>query len=413
MANVIEGPNTFTVGEWHLSNSAKLSRAELQRQTAKNCIAQTKQVICDRQEQTDRGQRDVCEKLSQRIENVKFWHSELSRQLTTLENETNQLDKYRGRLEAAVEGCKHPLNAAQECLRCRTGRINIDLVYDEVQKQLLTEVEVTNGVKAMLQRAFQQAIEQIRCNRSVAYHLRSDLKDKDTTLDVDSGALSKNNNNILKLEDRLSELSLARSNSIIPKINHSWTTPRDWQHYSEQGIAKAEEELQHSIRLRSAIDEILAAAFEDLCSEKAKTDNALRQRIEDMSLAKLNLEQSRDECSHQIQCVANQIDGTKQAINSKNAPRSVAEERTKSRAYNRPAPIELCQDAVQYRLHDEISDIDDSVRELKIKLFELNTQLKALRRAELDLQEDIDVKTNSLNIDNTCVNVRSYDLTKY
>lgn len=61
----------------------------------------------------------------------------------------------------------------------------------------------------MLQRAFQQAIEQIRCNRSVAYHLRSDLKDKDTTLDVDSGALSKNNNNILKLEDRLSELSLA------------------------------------------------------------------------------------------------------------------------------------------------------------------------------------------------------------
>ena len=86
MANVIEGPNTFTVGEWHLSNSAKLSRAELQRQTAKNCIAQTKQVICDRQEQTDRGQRDVSEKLSQRIENVKFWHSELSRQLSTLEN---------------------------------------------------------------------------------------------------------------------------------------------------------------------------------------------------------------------------------------------------------------------------------------------------------------------------------------
>lgn len=77
-----------------------------------------------------------------------------------------------------------------------------------------------------------------------------------------------------------------------------------------------------------------------------------------MSLAKLNLEQSRDECSHQIQCVANQIDETRQAINSKNAPRSVAEERTKNRAYNRPAPIELCQDAVQYRLHDEISDIE-------------------------------------------------------
>lgn len=94
MANVITGPNTFTVSEWHDSNHAKLSRAEVQRQSAKNLIAQTQQIIAERQDQTDRGQRDVENKLNLRIDNVKFWHSELSRQLNTLNDETAQLDAY-------------------------------------------------------------------------------------------------------------------------------------------------------------------------------------------------------------------------------------------------------------------------------------------------------------------------------
>merc|ERR1712139_22618 len=95
MANVITGPNTFTIGEWHASNEAKLSRAELQRSNARNIIAQTKQVIQERQDQTDKGQRDVEQKLNQRIDNVKFWHSELSQQLAALNEETAQLEAYR------------------------------------------------------------------------------------------------------------------------------------------------------------------------------------------------------------------------------------------------------------------------------------------------------------------------------
>lgn len=410
MAHVIEGPNTFTVGEWHQSNAAKLARSELQRQHAKHCIAQTKQVISDRQEQTERGQRDVSEKLDQRIENVRFWYSELSRQLSALNAETDQLENYKGRLEAAVKGCAKPLSAAQQCLQAREGRINIDLVYDEVQQSLLTEVQVVNGVNAMLARALEQAVEQIRLNRSSAYHLKSDLKDKDITLNVDSTALSKNN---LNIDEQLSKLCKSRQHSVVPRIQKSWTTPGDWQAYSQQGIAKAEEELQHSIRLRAAIDEILAAANEDLCKEKCSTDNALRQRIEDMSLAKFNLENSRAAVGQQIDEVCAQIDETQQAIACKQQPRSVAQERTRSRAQERPAPIELCKDAVQYRLHNELDDIDASVQELSQKWDELNVQLRALRRAQLDLEEDIAVKKNSLDIDNACVTIRNYTLSNY
>lgn len=414
MANVITGPNTFTVSEWHDSNHAKLSRAEVQRQSAKNLIAQTQQIIAERQDQTDRGQRDVENKLNLRIDNVKFWHSELSRQLNTLNDETAQLDAYKRRLQNAVAGCTQPLNAANGCLENRSNRVNIDLVHDDVQKELLTEVQVVNGVSAMLKRVLEQVIEQIRLNRSAAYHLSADLKDKDTTLNVDSEALGKSNANCIEdINSRLKEMCLAKQQSNVPRIKSNWTTPGDWQAYSEQGIAKAEEELQHSLRLRAAVDEILSASAEDLQKQKVATDNALRQRIQDVTLAKNNLEKEKSDVNCQINAIGGQIIETETAIAAKNAPKSVAETRTRSRATSRPAPVELCRDAVQYRLHDELEDIRDSVLELVQQLESLNTQLKALKRAELDLSEDIAVKSKSLEIDNNCVTLRNYVIQSY
>merc|ERR1712139_543463 len=414
MANVITGPNTFTIGEWHASNEAKLSRAELQRSNARNIIAQTKQVIQERQDQTDKGQRDVEQKLNQRIDNVKFWHSELSRQLAALNEETAQLEAYRKRLEAGVAGCSQPLSAAEGCLANRESRSQIDLVHDDVQSELLTEVQVVNGVRAMLERALEQVIEQIRLNRSAAYHLRQDLKDKDVTLNVDGSALAQSNAMyVTEIESKLSELCLNRQNSNVPKIKPSWTTPGDWQAYTEQGIARAEEELQHSLRLRSAVDEILSAGSEDLQKQKSATDTALRQRIEDVTLAMNLLNDERAAVQSQINDVGGQIDETATAVRAKDAPRSVAENRTRSRAAQRPAPVELCRDAVQYRLHDELDDIHSSVLELTRQHGELNVQLRALRRAELDLSEDIAVKKNSLEIDHSCVVLRKYDIISY
>lgn len=318
------------------------------------------------------------------------------------------------RLQNAVAGCTQPLNAANGCLENRSNRVNIDLVHDDVQKELLTEVQVVNGVSAMLKRVLEQVIEQIRLNRSAAYHLSADLKDKDTTLNVDSEALGKSNANCIEdINSRLKEMCLAKQQSNVPRIKSNWTTPGDWQAYSEQGIAKAEEELQHSLRLRAAVDEILSASAEDLQKQKVATDNALRQRIQDVTLAKNNLEKEKSDVNCQINAIGGQIIETETAIAAKNAPKSVAETRTRSRATSRPAPVELCRDAVQYRLHDELEDIRDSVLELVQQLESLNTQLKALKRAELDLSEDIAVKSKSLEIDNNCVTLRNYVIQSY
>lgn len=44
----------------------------------------------------------------------------------------------------------------------REKRRGIDLVHDDVQKELIKEVEAIEGVQALLQRSLEQATEQIR-----------------------------------------------------------------------------------------------------------------------------------------------------------------------------------------------------------------------------------------------------------
>ena len=47
-------------------------------------------------------------------------------------------------------------------LSLREKRVGIDLVHDDVQKELLKEVETIEGVQALLKRTLEQATEQIR-----------------------------------------------------------------------------------------------------------------------------------------------------------------------------------------------------------------------------------------------------------
>ena len=46
------------------------------------------------------------------------------------------------------------------------------------------------------------------------------------------------------------------------------------------------------------------------------------------------------------------------------------------------------------------------VEQLQAKLQEASANLRSLNRAELALQEDINIKTNSINIDNQCMQRR-------
>lgn len=68
----------------------------------------------------------------------------------------------------------------------REKRYDIDLVHDNVQKELIKEVEIENGANALLTRLLEQVKEQLRLNRKVKYNLENDLKNKFTAESIDS-----------------------------------------------------------------------------------------------------------------------------------------------------------------------------------------------------------------------------------
>lgn len=131
--------------------------------------------------------------------------------------------------------------------------MGIDLVHDEVQQELLKNVEVLQGVMALLERTLEQAKEQVRCdpglapsavagpcshlslwsmqsrqplpsvhsyqqglcfasrlNRAAKYNLEKDLKDKFTAITIDQYCYDLTNNapdvhyaqNVVKVEEK-------------------------------------------------------------------------------------------------------------------------------------------------------------------------------------------------------------------
>lgn len=96
----------------------------------------------------------------------------------------------------------------------------------------------------------------------------------------------------------------------------------------------------------------------------------------------------------------------REAIEQKFGPMMLAQTRLGMRS-QRPNN-ELVRDPVQYGLVDEVGEIGGSVEGLRIRLAESESALKALNRNELTLNESIEVKTKSLQIDEEqCMTLRS------
>ena len=108
----------------------------------------------------------------------------------------------------------------------------------------------------------------------------------------------------------------------------------------------------------------------------------------------------------EIRAMEENIEKLKEAIQQKVGPLMLAQTRLGMRS-QRPNN-ELVRDPVQYGLVDEVGQIGGSVEGLKTRLAESESALKTLNRNELTLKENIDIKSNSLEIDESqCMTLRS------
>ncbi|NXJ01079.1 TEKT1 protein, partial [Psophia crepitans] len=395
MSRLLQDPPKFHPSEWRTANKMQCATAESQKSRSERMIAESQRLLDETEKTTQRTQSDVNKKIEQRQEEIKFWKQELDNKLEQIVHETEVLLTFKTRLEKSLENCKEPLAIAQKCLLNRQMRAGIDLVHDEVEQELVKEAEVLQGVIALLGRTLEQTNEQIRLNRSAKYNLEMDLKDKLTALMVDDYCAS--------LTDNTPDTRYA-DNAV--KIEGNFVSPEDWIDFSNINVEKADKQRNSSLALRALINDILSQTTNDMRKQCEMVNLAFTNRVKEVKDAKHKLEtllaMVMDETASQEENIA----ALKKAIAAKEGPIKVAQTRLEAR--NRRPNVELCYDTVQYRLISEVEEITKNIqRQLKDTLAQAETQLKSLSQQRLSLEEQIQVKENTLYIDEVlCMQLR-------
>ncbi|KAL9826548.1 tektin-1 isoform 1-T3 [Geothlypis trichas] len=394
MARLLQDPSKVHPSEWYTANKMQRASTESQKSRSECMISESWRLVDEIEKTTQKTQSDVNKKLEQRREEIKFWKQELDNKLEQIVHETEILLTFKNRLERALEGCKEPLVVAQKCLLYRQRRVGIDLVHDEVEQQLLKEVEVLQGIIALLGRTLEQTNEQIRRNRSAKYDLDMDLKDKFTALTIDDYCASLTNDtpHIIYADNAM-------------KLEGNFVSPEDWIDFTNINVEKADKQRNSSLALKALIDGILSQIANDMRKQCEMVNNAFRNRVEEVKDAKHKLEtllaMVMDETASQEKNIA----ALKKAITDKEAPVKVAQTRLEAR--NHRPNVELCYDTVHSSLMSEVQEITKNIQRLKDALAQAQTELKGLSHRQLSLEEEIKVKENTLYIDEVlCMQMR-------
>ena len=97
----------------------------------------TSRLVREVDDKTLRTQSDVGKKLGERIGDIHFWKTEVQNEIDNMITEIDQTQRYKQVLEKALAETENPLHIAQECLYNREKRQSIDLVHDNVEKELI------------------------------------------------------------------------------------------------------------------------------------------------------------------------------------------------------------------------------------------------------------------------------------
>nr|KAF6297123.1 tektin 1 [Myotis myotis] len=417
MAKLLQAPPKFLRSEWHLANKSQYHKAEAERSRSERLVAESQRLVDEIDKSTRKSQSDVNKKLEQRLEEVKFWKKELDDKLEQLVYATEDLLAYQTRLRKALESLKEPLHITQRCLEYREQRVGIDLVHDEVEEELLKEYEVIQGVIALLTRTLEETTEQIRAsretvgaicafqrekpfpspfrlNRSAKYYLEKDLKDKFVALTIDDICFSLNNNSP----------NIKYSENVV-RVEPNSVSLEDWLDFSNTNVEKADKQRNNSLMLKSLVDRVLSQTASDLRKQCDVVDTALKNGLKDTKDARDKLAGHLAKVMEEIASQEKNIEFLEKAILDQEGPAKVAHTRLGTRTC-RPN-VELCRDMAQYRLIREVHEITNNIARLKETLAQAQMELKGLNRRQLALQEQIQIKENTIYIDEVlCVHMR-------
>lgn len=393
MATHLKPAPRYATSDWFTSNYAISTNAERQRGASHDVRNEAGFLRNETANKTKWDQHDNNTRLADRVDHIRQWKQTLEKTLADIEKEISDLAQAKENLEDSLEAKNLPTEVNVENLVTREGRQSIDVVVDEVEDQLHRERQVIDGIKKQLQQKIDESFEQMCRLQEARQQVLADLQDKNVAMEIDIDQYN--------LTENSPSISYKPDPCRIPKGS---TTPQQWEDYSRYNKERAEAEMDSSRRLREAIHHTIHQTDNDLAAQHKATDYALRKRVHEFEKAIDELNWQKKQTEEEIAELEEDIRRTNEAIRAKINPMKLAQTRLENRTY-RPN-VELCRDNPQYGLIDEVKQLEATKAALEEKLKQQQHALDGLEKNLHRINEDLHCKTNSLKLDQQCLQSR-------
>lgn len=265
-------------------------------------------------------QEGACRNLAQRLSDIGFWKSELSYELERLLSESRSLDTVKKRLECAADEVNCPLQVALECLYHREKRIGIDLVHDNVEKNLIQELDLLKCCQEQMRKLAQRIDIQMRDNRDAQHALEKDLEDKNSAHFIDEKCL-----NLKNTSDCITFFHG------VEKVDGSVSVPETWAKFSNDNIRHSQNTRADSIRLREEAARLFETLSDQMWKQFTDTNLAFTARIAEVMDVKNKLQTQLAKTLQEIFQAENTIMLLEKSIMAKECPLKVAQTRLECR----------------------------------------------------------------------------------
>jgi tektin-1 len=326
-------------------------------------------------------------RLKERLADLQFRRDEVFLQRKTAKLEEEALMVYKQRLIAGLEYLRaDATRVCQQCQAVRNIRLGVELVNDAVDQELRQEIKTINGCVELILRILDEVAEQLRRIRAEIYLLDRDLYNKDRSITIDD--------NNLQLKETQSNLQLYWGQVALDPYNN---TDAEWTELTAKNIANTARELTAAAQMRSYIDILLKQVIDDLETQINRTNQAFQSRITETKATKTQLENLHHATAKQINEMTRTITSLEKALADKEGYVALTQTRLVNRA-QRPG-LELCKDAVQDTLMTELHTQEATVGQLHEMLAQAKATLRYLLNTQQQQTEEINLKMNTLRID--------------
>lgn len=385
-----------TICEWDSANHTNFYLLDSLLEKDRTSVLENGRSCKEADDKAHWEQKETTLSLGKRISEIIFWRNKVFAEADKMLNESTALGNLKALLDEIKEQLEETIKVDRECLFLRDKRENMDLAHDNLEKLLVSEVDLILNWKAKIQSELEKVLNQQALNRYAQSHLEKDISDKFTAEELDESAYQKRNS--------FEGLSCHKD---VGVTDTSTSDDKTWLDATLETIKRSEKERNASLMLRRQIESFIERLCQDILDHWNKTNEGLRQSIKNILNTRNKLQNRLHQLIAEMFQINASIDALRKCIEDKRIQLHVASTRLEIRR-KRPN-IEACRDVAQNNLFKEIEELKKIAEDLQTKLCYTESILEEMKSMKTLLEEEIAVKNSALYIEREkCVTLRRF-----